>query len=954
MIDVVCFGQQNWDFCWTGKQQLLSRLARYGGRILYVDPDVDPQAEEKWPAHQAGANGIPGVRKEPYGDLWIYSRKTPRRLGYRLGKAYDRRRLRQALRQLGIKAPVVMVLRPLPLDWLNIPNPSGMLYYAVDEQTGFGGFSERDRRQIREREDALLEHADVVLGVSPRLAERFGKTNPRTYMLENGADADHYHPARLARCTPHPALRGVSGPVLGFIGQVDERMDQDLLLEMARRRPGWTIALAGRIKDGVDVSRLEAEPNILLLGYQPYETLPQFAVAVDVFLVPYVKSPLTESCNPLKIHEYLATGKPVVSTPLEGIVLCRDYIELALGTEEFVVAADKVLADPEAGRAERLGYAAENDWTSRVEALAGHLYEAAHVGAGKRGVPLPALRLMPARIARRRWETSARINEHGLPIQHGRLGLLRRIARRAAVAAGSARRLSGWLRGNRKKVRRILVFRNGRIGDILTVLPALAALRAEYPHAHITVAVRGRWGVEGLVGSSPHVDEVITLDFAWAADAKTFLKGIGALSGKHYDLVLVGGDWFFMAEALFASSERHFGVYDGHYLQTVKGRVLPRDLQRNETHLNLDLVEAVTKRRIDDRQRLYLEGVQLPEGGEEELRPVLDWSAGRPMLIVHPGTSRVTRRWPLDRASAAVSALMERHPDLLVVVTGVASEKPITAELVEKVEPAHRDRVRDIAGETGFGALIGLLGHARAVLSNDTGVMHLARAKGAALVATLGPENHRHWGPFTDGPGPAVTLRDEVPCAPCSRDRCAALYCLRHLPPDRVVEEVSRFIEGDFTAAEERGVIARRHRHLSWSALAEMGDELPLVTVSTGAASQAEADRLIGQIELQTYPEIEIDLVLAAGAEWSDRRPAQARRRLPVRVSRGGEATRSGGENGRRLSMVWTGDEQEWPGRIGHFVAQAMRRSETAPAGECWDVGSEQDERAEELKAGAA
>jgi glycosyltransferase involved in cell wall biosynthesis len=131
--------------------------------------------------------------------------------------------------------------------------------------------------------------------------------------------------------------------------------------------------VAGRVKAGVDVSALRDCERVHFLGHLPYASLPRLLRDVDVCLVPFRRNALTDSSSPLKVYEYLAAGKPVVSASLDGLLDCAKVVRLAEKPDEFAAAAADCLADPEAGRAERLAVAAANSWEHRCDALEKHL-----------------------------------------------------------------------------------------------------------------------------------------------------------------------------------------------------------------------------------------------------------------------------------------------------------------------------------------------------------------------------------------------------------------------------------------------------------------------------------------------------------------------------------------------------------------------------------------------------
>lgn len=384
-MDVICFGQTDWDFCWTGKQHLMSRLATRGHRVLYVDPHwrVLPRAGLDAVRALAPLTSGLGLR-EVAPQLYVHTPTPSPLLPWRLEQRRVPGRLRALARRLGMRAPAVLTLVPRARRLAAALPAGARLHYAIDEMTGFGGLDEASRRRVRREEEASVRESDVVLAISPRLRARLALLHERVYLLPSGAEVEHFAAAADPRGPRHPVLEGTVGPVLGFVGQVDERLDQDLLVHLARVRPGWTVVLAGRVKEGVDLTRLRALPNLRLVGYLPYVELPDLLRGVDVAIVPYRDAPLTRACSPLKVYEYLAANRPVVSTPLEGLGACAEVVRVASGPSAFLAAVEACLARPEEGRAARRAVAEASRWEHRVDELERRIAEAFQV-ARRRG-----------------------------------------------------------------------------------------------------------------------------------------------------------------------------------------------------------------------------------------------------------------------------------------------------------------------------------------------------------------------------------------------------------------------------------------------------------------------------------------------------------------------------------------------------------------------------------------
>jgi glycosyltransferase involved in cell wall biosynthesis len=375
-MDVVCFGQQNWDHCWTGKQHLMTRLAARGHRVLYVDPDLELEAPRRPAsrglAHLPGGGGLREVAPR----LFVFTHRYSRLLRWR-GSVWRHPRLMRAwVDRLGFREPIGLTLLPRAGEWIDVVQPAARVHYAIDEMTAYGGISEVEKPRIRAQEEALVRRSQVSLAISPRLLDRLRRIQPRTYLLPSGADVEHFTPDRLPRPEGDPVLAALRpAPIVGLVGQIDERIDQRLLTGIARARPGWAIVLVGRVKEGVDVSALERCPNVHRLGYRPFAELPRLVAGMDVCIVPYRPGPLTHSCSPLKVYEYLAAGRPVVSTPLEGLLQCADVVETADAPGGFLAGIERCLAEPERGRDRRLAVAAANSWAHRVVELERRLEE---------------------------------------------------------------------------------------------------------------------------------------------------------------------------------------------------------------------------------------------------------------------------------------------------------------------------------------------------------------------------------------------------------------------------------------------------------------------------------------------------------------------------------------------------------------------------------------------------
>jgi glycosyltransferase involved in cell wall biosynthesis len=204
-------------------------------------------------------------------------------------------------------------------------------------------------RQMRQRETALLKSADLVLTGGPRLYEAKRTSNPNVVCLPSAVDASHYAMRRAtgdaAAMERSAALQPDASPRLGFFGVIDERLDLDLVACLADADPKWQIVMVGPVVK-IDPAALPRRANLHWLGQQPYAMLPQLVAGWDVCLMPFALNESTEFISPTKTLEYMAAGKPVVSTPVHDVrAMFGDVVAIAATAESFIAACRAALAE---------------------------------------------------------------------------------------------------------------------------------------------------------------------------------------------------------------------------------------------------------------------------------------------------------------------------------------------------------------------------------------------------------------------------------------------------------------------------------------------------------------------------------------------------------------------------------------------------------------------------------
>jgi glycosyltransferase involved in cell wall biosynthesis len=254
-----------------------------------------------------------------------------------------------------------------------------VIYYCVDEFAAFSGF---DAEVTRRYDRQLCERADLVITTSQSLYTSKQPFNRNTVQVPHGVLYQHFARAVEPDFPVAEDLKELARPIIGYYGLIQDWQDLDLLAEVARRRPNWSVVLVGKVQ--VDVSRFRPLANMHFLGQRPHAQLPHFCRGFDVAVIPHKINELTRNMNPIKLREYLAAGLPVVATPLPEVRAYQPEVRVAAGVDEWTVALEKAIADrgPEADR-RRSRLVAHEDWSVRVETISQSLDRLRPKGNGR-------------------------------------------------------------------------------------------------------------------------------------------------------------------------------------------------------------------------------------------------------------------------------------------------------------------------------------------------------------------------------------------------------------------------------------------------------------------------------------------------------------------------------------------------------------------------------------------
>jgi glycosyltransferase involved in cell wall biosynthesis len=280
----------------------------------------------------------------------------------RVNVALGKLLIRRALKRLGFARTVSWFTVPHPGFLANAFDEAAVVYYCIDD---YAALPDVDARAVAEMDAHLTGQADQVFVASSLMLRAKRPLKPSTVLAPHGVDVALFRTASDRQLPIAPGAVNLPGPVVGFYGSIEEWIDLDLIADLAERRPRWTFLMIGRL--AVDPGRLKSLPNVVFPGPQPYRSLPDWARAFDVAIIPYRLTRQVVNSAPLKLREYLATGKPVVAVPAPEIERFAGLVRMARGPEQFLRQIEDALAnDSDADQARRIEATSTMTWEARV------------------------------------------------------------------------------------------------------------------------------------------------------------------------------------------------------------------------------------------------------------------------------------------------------------------------------------------------------------------------------------------------------------------------------------------------------------------------------------------------------------------------------------------------------------------------------------------------------------
>ena len=343
MTDLVCFSHLRWDFVYQRPQHLLTRCARER-RVFFIEEPIFGNGSMRLELREADA----GVR--------VVVPHLPDGLRSEIAiNAVMREMVRQLFLEHEIKEYVFWYYTPMALSFTDHFNPRASVYDCMDELSAFKGA----HSDLPALEKQLFRNVDLVFTGGQTLYEAKRDQHPAVHAFPSSIDKSHFGKARTTVVEPEDQVN-IAHPRLGFFGVIDERFDIELLDKVAAQRPEWNFVIIGPVVK-IDPESLPKHANIHYLGGKKYDQLPDYLAGWDIALLLFARNESTRFISPTKTPEYLAAGKPVISTSIRDVV--RPYGELRLveitdTADAFIAAAEKILASDK-----------RSEWLTKVDAF---------------------------------------------------------------------------------------------------------------------------------------------------------------------------------------------------------------------------------------------------------------------------------------------------------------------------------------------------------------------------------------------------------------------------------------------------------------------------------------------------------------------------------------------------------------------------------------------------------
>jgi glycosyltransferase involved in cell wall biosynthesis len=373
---IICFGGEDWWYHHPhSKNHLMRRFARAGNRVIFVNSismglpslahkDLLPRVTRKLRSYAKFARKTSeGITVVSPATLPFFASRTARRMNRQLLKS----QIQRLARKDGLAKPILWIAIPTAAEMIGCFDESVVIYHVSDKYEANTMDHGTDPALIRQLHETAIENADLILYSSRKLFAEVTQGRERSHLLEQAVDFDHWSKVGSGELEVAPEVARIPQPRLGYFGAIEPWLvDQALIKRASRERPDWNWVFIGNKSRGLEIENL---PNVHFLPAVAYDRLPNYAAGFDVCVLPWdTELAFTSYGSAIKVREYLATGKPVVISPLPEYETMSDVLRIARSGDEFMRLIDEALHEhgTELARA-RQAAVRDGTWDARAE-----------------------------------------------------------------------------------------------------------------------------------------------------------------------------------------------------------------------------------------------------------------------------------------------------------------------------------------------------------------------------------------------------------------------------------------------------------------------------------------------------------------------------------------------------------------------------------------------------------
>lgn len=342
--DLICFSHLRWNFVFQRPQHLMSRIAKEGRVFFFEEPVLSDRSGPRLQVREEAEN------------IFVATPHLPQAYGEMESNLVMKKFLNEMMDDHSILRYMTWYYSPMHLKHSYHLRPLVSIYDCMDQLANFKGAPQ----ELPLLEQSLINRVDLVFTGGYSLFNAKRHLHQRVYPFPSSVDVAHFAKARLLTKDPSDQA-AIPFPRLGYIGVIDERIDLELLDQVAQKRPDWHIIMVGPVVK-IDPATLPRHPNIHYLGGKDYEQLPHYLAGWDIAILPFARNDATRYISPTKTPEYLSAGCRVISTSIRDVVHpygVKNLVSIADDADTFIIRAEALLAD-------EAGYAA---WLNRVDSF---------------------------------------------------------------------------------------------------------------------------------------------------------------------------------------------------------------------------------------------------------------------------------------------------------------------------------------------------------------------------------------------------------------------------------------------------------------------------------------------------------------------------------------------------------------------------------------------------------